>query len=135
MLKIVEMSTKNQIKMKRLTKAEEQIMQILWDLEKGLVRDVIEKLPDPKPAYNTVSTVIRVLEKKGFVDHKAYGTTYEYFSLINKEDYTRVNFSYLMKNYFNNSFPEMAAFFARENNLSLEELQDMIKMTEYEIKK
>jgi BlaI family transcriptional regulator, penicillinase repressor len=129
------MSSKKQIKMKRLTKAEEQIMQILWDLEKGLVRDVINKLPDPKPAYNTVSTVIRVLEKKGFIDHKAYGTTYEYFPVINKEEYTRVNFSHLMKNYFNNSFPEMAAFFARENNLSLDELQDMIKMTEDELKK
>jgi predicted transcriptional regulator len=129
------MKYKKQIKMQRLTRAEEQIMQILWDLEKGLVRDVIDKLPDPKPAYNTVSTVIRILEKKGFIDHKAYGTTYEYFPLINKEDYTRVNFSYLMKNYFNNSFPEMAAFFARENNLSLEELQDMIKITEYELKK
>jgi BlaI family penicillinase repressor len=129
------MKYKKQIKMQKLTKAEEQIMQILWDLEKGLVRDVIDKLPDPKPAYNTVSTVIRILEKKGFVDHKAYGTTYEYFPLINKEEYTRVHFSHLMENYFNNSFPEMAAFFARENNLSLEELQDMIKMTEYELKR
>ena len=134
MLKIFRMSAKKLIKMKRLTKAEEQVMQILWDLERGLVRDVINQLPDPKPAYNTVSTVIRVLEKKGFMDHKAYGTTYEYFPLINKEDYTRVHFSHLMKNYFNNSFPEMAAFFARENNLSLEELQDMIKMTENELK-
>ena len=134
MFKIFRMSAKKIIKMKRLTKAEEQIMQILWDLERGLVRDVINQLADPKPAYNTVSTVIRVLEKKGFVDHKAYGTTYEYFPLINKEDYTRVHFSHLMKNYFNNSFPEMAAFFARENNLSLEELQDMIKMTENELK-
>ena len=128
------MSAKKQIKMKRLTKAEEQVMQILWDLDRGLVRDVIDKLPAPKPAYNTVSTVIRVLEKKGFVDHKAYGTTYEYFPIIKKEEYTRVHFSDLMKNYFNNSFPEMAAFFARENNLSLDELQDMIKMTENELK-
>ena len=128
------MSAKKQIKMKRLTKAEEQVMQILWDLDRGLVRDVIEKLPAPKPAYNTVSTVIRVLERKGFVDHKAYGTTYEYFPIIKKEEYTRVHFSDLMKNYFNNSFPEMAAFFARENNLSLDELQDMIKITENELK-
>jgi len=128
------MSAKKQIKMKRLTKAEEQVMQILWDLDRGLVRDVIDKLPAPKPAYNTVSTVIRVLEKKGFVDHKAYGTTYEYFPIIKKEEYTRVHFSDLMKNYFNNSFPEMAAFFARENNLSLDELQDMIKITENELK-
>jgi BlaI family penicillinase repressor len=129
------MKTKKQIKMQRLTRAEEQIMQILWDLDKGLVRDVIDQLPDPKPAYNTVSTVIRILEKKGFVDHKAYGTTYEYFPLINKEDYTRVHLSHLMKNYFNDSFPELAVFFARENNLSLEDLQDMIKMTEDELKK
>lgn len=121
--------------MQRLTRAEEQIMQVLWDLDKGLVRDVIDKLSDPKPAYNTVSTVIRILEKKGFVGHKAYGTTYEYFPLIDKEDYTRVHFSHLMNNYFNNSFPELAAFFARENNLSLEELQDMIKLTEDELKK
>jgi BlaI family penicillinase repressor len=129
------MKTKKQLKMQRLTRAEEQIMQILWDLDKGLVRDVIDKLPDPKPAYNTVSTVIRILEKKGFVDHKAYGTTYEYFPLINKEEYTRVHFSHLMKNYFNNSFSELAAFFVRENNLSLEDLQDMIKMTEDELKR
>jgi len=129
------MKSKKQIKIQRLTRAEEQIMQVLWDLDKALVRDVIDKLPNPKPAYNTVSTVIRILEKKGFVGHKAYGTTYEYFPLINKEEYTRVHLSYLMKNYFNNSFPELAAFFARENNLSLEELQDMIKMTEDEIKK
>jgi BlaI family transcriptional regulator, penicillinase repressor len=129
------MKSKKQTNMQRLTRAEEQIMQVLWDLEKGLVRDVIDKLPSPKPAYNTVSTVIRILEKKGFVGHKAYGTTYEYFPLINKEDYTSVHLSYLMKNYFNNSFPELAAFFARENNLSLEELQDMIKMTEDELKK
>ena len=134
MFKLFCMSAKKQIKMKRLTKAEEQVMQILWDLDRGLVRDVIDKLPAPKPAYNTVSTVIRVLERKGFVDHKAYGTTYEYFPIIKKEEYTRVHFSDLMKNYFNNSFPEMAVFFARENNLSLDELQDMIKITENELK-
>ena len=70
--------------MKTLTKAEEQLMHILWELETALVRDILEKLPDPKPAYNTVSTVIRVLEKKGFVNHKSYGTTHEYFPLITK---------------------------------------------------
>ena len=121
--------------MKKLTKAEEEVMQILWELERGLVRDVIEKFPDPKPPYNTVSTVIRVLEKKGFVDHKAYGTTYEYFPLINKEDYAKVHFNDFMKNYFNNSFPQMAAFFARENNLDMKNLEDILKMTEDELKK
>jgi BlaI family penicillinase repressor len=121
--------------MKKLTKAEEQVMQILWKLEKGLVWDVIDQFPDPKPPYNTVSTVIRVLEKKGFVDHKAYGTTHEYFPLIKKEEYARVHFMYFMKNYFNNSFPKMAAFFAREKNLSMKEMEDILKMTEAELNK
>ena len=121
--------------MKKLTKAEEQVMQILWKLEKGLVRDVIDQFPDPKPPYNTVSTVIRVLEKKGFVDHKAYGTTYEYFPLIEKEEYAKVHFMYFMKNYFNNSFPKMAAFFAREKNISMKEMEDILKMTEAELNK
>jgi BlaI family penicillinase repressor len=121
--------------MKKLTKAEEQVMQILWKLEKGLVRDVIDLFPDPKPPYNTVSTVIRVLERKGFVDHKAYGTTYEYFPLIKKEDYAKVHFMHFMKNYFNNSFPQMAAFFAQEKNLSMKEMEEILKMTETELKK
>jgi predicted transcriptional regulator len=121
--------------MKKLTKAEEEVMQILWELERGLVRDVIDRFPDPKPPYNTVSTVIRVLEKKGFVDHKAYGTTYEYFPLVNKEEYAKVHFNDFMKNYFNNSFPKMAAFFARENNLNMSDLEDVLKMAEEELKK
>jgi BlaI family penicillinase repressor len=121
--------------MKKLTKAEEEVMHIMWALEKGLVRDVIEKFPDPKPPYNTVSTVIRVLEKKGFIGHKAYGTTYEYYPLVNKEDYAKVHFNHFMKKYFNNSFPQMAAFFARENNLDLNDLEDILKMTEEELKK
>ena len=116
--------------MMRLTKAEEQVMQILWKIEKGLVRDVIGELPEPKPAYNTVSTVIRVLEKKGFVDHKAYGNTYEYFPLIKKEDYTRVHFRKFVKDYFDNSFPRMAAFFAREYNMDMKEMEEMLQLAE-----
>ena len=77
--------------MKELTKAEEQIMQVLWRLEKGFVKDVIDRLPDPKPAYNTVSTIVRILEKKGFVAHNAYGKTHEYFPLISKTEYRRAN--------------------------------------------
>ncbi len=121
--------------MKKLTKAEEQVMQILWDLKEGLVKDVIKEFPDPKPAYNTVSTVIRVLEKKGFVDHKAYGTTYVYFPLVNKADYAGVHFMDFMKEYFNDSFPQMATFFAREKNMSIDEMEEILKMTEEEIKK
>ena len=114
--------------MNRLTKAEEQVMQVLWKLERGLVKDVINELPDPKPAYNTVSTVIRVMEKKGFVDHKAYGNTYEYFPLIDKEEYARVHLRYFMKDYFDNSFPRLAVFFAKEYDLDLNEIEDMLKL-------
>ena len=75
--------------LKELTKAEDQVMQILWKLEKGVVKDIMEVMPDPKPAYNTVSTIVRILETKGFVDHKAYGKTHEYFPKITKEKYTK----------------------------------------------
>jgi len=120
--------------MKRLTKAEEQVMQILWDLDRGLVRMSSTSCLHPSLPIILCPPLSGYSRRKGFVDHKAYGTTYEYFPLIKKEEYTRVHFSDLMENYFNNSFPEMAAFFARENNLSLDELQDMIKMTENELK-
>ncbi len=121
--------------MKTLTKAEEQVMQILWDLDKGLVRDILAQLPEPKPAYNTVSTVVRVLEKKGFVSHKSYGTTHEYFPIISKKDYTKFYFGEFMEKYFNNSFKQLASFFTRENKLTLEELEDMMKEIRQEIGK
>ena len=119
--------------MKKLTKAEEQVMQILWEMEEGLVKDVINRFPDPKPAYNTVSTVIRVLEKKGFVSHKAYGNTYVYYPVVPKEEYARIYFMDFMKDYFNDSFPKMAAFFAREKNLDISEMEEILKMTEREL--
>lgn len=121
--------------MKKLTQAEEQVMQILWDMEEGLVKDIIKDFPDPKPAYNTVSTVIRVLEKKEFVSHKAYGNTYVYFPKVKKEDYAGVHFMDFMKEYFNDSFPQMATFFAREKNMSIGEMEEILKITEDELKK
>jgi predicted transcriptional regulator len=121
--------------MKKLTKAEEQVMHILWELREGLVKDVIKEFPDPKPAYNTVSTVIRVLEKKGFVRHKAYGNTYVYFPDIPKEEYARVHFMDFVKEYFNDSFPKMAAFFAREKNLDISEMEEILQMTEEELRR
>lgn len=121
--------------MKKLTNAEEDVMQILWELGQGFVKDVIDRMPDPKPPYNTVSTVIRVLEKKEFIGHKQYGNTYEYFPLVSKEEYTKVHFSDFMSNYFNNSFPKMAAYFARENNISMKELEEIIRLTEEELRK
>ena len=123
------------ILMNRLTRAEEQVMQILWEMGEGMTKDVISRFPDPKPAYNTVSTVIRVLEKKGFVDHKAYGKTHVYYPLVEKESYARIQFMGFMKDYFNNSFPRMAAFFAREEDLDISEMEEILKMTEEEINK
>ena len=108
-------------------------MQILWELDEGLVKDVMKKLPGPKPAYNTVSTVIRVLEKKGFVDHRAYGNTYVYFPLVEKEEYAGVHFMGFVRDYFNDSFPKMAAFFAKEKNLDLGEMEEILRITEEEL--
>lgn len=121
--------------MKQLTKAEEQIMQILWKVEKGFVKDIIEYLPQPKPAYNTVSTIVRILEKKGFVSHKAYGNTYQYYPLISKEEYTKAYLKSIMKNYFSNSFEEMVSFFARDKDMNVEELEAIQKMIKEEIQK
>lgn len=113
--------------MKELTRAEEQIMQILWKLEKGYVNDILDKLPEPKPAYNTVSTIVRILEKKGFVGHEAFGKTYSYYPLVNKKEYTRNFLRRVIKNYFGNSYKEAVSFLAREENISLEELEEIRK--------
>ena len=123
------------IPMNRLTRAEEQVMQFLWEMGEGMTKDVISRFPEPKPAYNTVSTVIRVLEKKGFVEHKAYGKTHVYYPVVEKEAYARIQFMGFMKDYFNNSFPRMAAFFAREKNIDISEMEEILKMTEKEINK
>ena len=120
--------------MKKLTNAEEDVMQILWNIGKGFVKDVIDKMPDPKPPYNTVSTVIRILEKKEFISHTQYGNTYEYYPVVSREEYAKIHFNGFLSNYFNNSFPKMAAFFARENNLSMKELEEIIRLTEEELK-
>ncbi len=116
--------------MKELTKAEEQIMQLLWEQEKAFVKDIVEQMPDPKPAYNTVSTIIRILERKGFIGHNAYGKTHEYFPLIARKDYTRNYMKSFIHNYFSGSFQEMVSFFAKEDKMSvadLDELMDDVK--------
>ncbi len=121
--------------MKELTKSEEQIMQILWDIEKGFVKEIISHFPEPKPAYNTVSTIVRILEDKGFIDHKAYGKTHEYFPLINKREYTKKFFSRVMGSYFSNSYKQLASFFTEENDLSIQELEEIKNLMNEEIKK
>jgi BlaI family transcriptional regulator, penicillinase repressor len=113
--------------MKELTKAEDQVMQILWTIQKGFVKDIIELMPDPKPAYNTVSTIVRILETKGFVDHKAYGKTHEYFPIINKEKYTKFYLNNLIKGYFNGSFQNLVSFFAKENEMDIHEVEKLLE--------
>ncbi len=120
--------------MKELTKAEEQVMQLLWKLEKAFVKDIIEEMPIPKPAYNTVSTIIRILEKKGFVGHNAYGKTHEYFPLISRKEYTRSFMKNFMRNYFSGSFQEMVSFFAKEDNMSLSELDELMEDVKRDMK-
>jgi BlaI family penicillinase repressor len=117
----------------QLTKAEEQIMQILWDMSEGIVRDIRDKFPDPKPARNTVSTIIRVLESKGVVSYRTDGNTHIYFPLVSKKEYSKKQLFTLMRNYFDNSFPQMATFFAREKDLSIEELELLLNETKEEL--
>jgi predicted transcriptional regulator len=121
--------------MKELTRAEEQIMQILWKLDRGFVKDIIDDLPVPKPAYNTVSTIIRILEKKGVVSHKAYGNTHEYFALITKDEYKKKYFKSFLTRYFGDSFPDMVSFFAGDRDLSLQELEEIRQRLGEEIEK
>jgi BlaI family transcriptional regulator, penicillinase repressor len=121
--------------MKELTKAEEQIMQLLWKLKKGFVNDILERLPEPKPAYNTVSTIIRILERKGFVGHTAYGKSHEYYPLTDKKEYSRLLAKGLLTNYFSNSVHSLVSFFSREKGLSLSELEELRTIIEEEIKK
>ena len=113
--------------MKELTKAEDQVMQILWKLEKGFVKDIIEVMPEPKPAYNSVSTIVRILESKGFVDHKAYGKTHQYFPVVPKEKYTKFYLNNLIKGYFNGSFQNLVSFFAKENKLDVHEMEKLLE--------
>jgi predicted transcriptional regulator len=119
--------------MKELTRAEEQIMQVLWRLERGFVKDIIAELPEPRPAYNTVSTIVRILEKKGFVGHKAYGKTHEYFALVSRDEYKKSYLKSFIKRYFGNSFQEMVSFFASERDISLEELEEIRKLLNEQI--
>lgn len=116
--------------MKELTKAEDQIMRVLWKLKRAFVKDIIEELPDPKPAYNTVSTIVRILETKGFVDHRAYGKTHEYFPIVAREKYTQFYLNNMVKGYFNGSFASLVSFFAKENQLKVGELDDLVRQLE-----
>jgi BlaI family transcriptional regulator, penicillinase repressor len=116
-----------------LTRAEEEVMQILWDIEKGFVKNIVEKYPDPKPAYNTVSTIVRILEAKGFVDHTAYGKTHEYFPLVARDEYRKQYLNNMLKSYFGGSFRQMASFFIKQEKLDTRELEEILKMMNKEL--
>ena len=113
--------------MTTLTKVEEEIMQIIWQLERCTVRDVIDQLnQNPKPPHSTISSVVRILEKKGFLGHKAYGRTYEYFPIIPKDEYSKASLGALVKNYFGGSAKRLVSFLVNKEDISLKDLSDMM---------
>jgi BlaI family penicillinase repressor len=116
--------------MKELTKAEEQIMQILWKLEKGFVKEIIEKMDEPKPAYNTVSTIVRILENKEFIAHEEFGKSHRYFPLVTKKEYSKFRMNDMVENYFGDSAKQVVSFFTSNKKINLKEADEIIKMLE-----
>ena len=112
--------------MKQLTKAEEEVMQLLWQLKKANVAALIDELPEPKPAYNTVSTIVRILEDKGFVDHEKVGKGHMYFPVVKKSEYSNQSINKLVDGYFQGSFQSMVSFFVKKNDISMNELEDIL---------
>lgn len=119
--------------MRELTRAEEEVMQVLWKIKRGFVKDILEHFKDPKPAYNTVSTIVRILQDKGFVNHKAYGRTHQYFPLVSKDEYSKMHLKTFVKDYFSDSFKKMVSFFAREKGISVREMEEIMKIMEDEM--
>lgn len=113
---------------KELTRAEETIMQELWDLEKAFVRDIIDRLPAPKPAYNTVSTIIRILATKGFVQHETFGKSHRYYPLISKEEYRNFVTGKLLTGYFDNSVQSILSYFLEEKKLNLQDADELMNL-------
>lgn len=116
-----------------LTKAEEQVMHYLWNIEKGFLKDIIEQYPEPKPAYTTVSTVVRVLVKKKAIAYNSYGKVNEYYPLIKKSAYSKKHVSNLVQNFFDNSPGQFASFFTKESNLSVSELEELKALIDKQI--
>jgi BlaI family transcriptional regulator, penicillinase repressor len=126
---------KRKITLQSLTKAEEEVMQIIWQLDRCLVRDVIEHLGDPDIPHSTVSSVVRILEKKGFVDHKAYGKTHEYFPIITKEEYAQHGVQSLVEKYFGGSPKKLVSFLVEKEDMKLKELNELLKSLDNNKKK
>lgn len=114
--------------MVKLAKREEQIMQAFWELNEAFIKEVIPLLPDPKPHYNSVATIVKILEEKGFLGHEVFGNLYQYHPIISREDYQKHAMKDIVKQYFDDSYPRMLAFFAKEQNLSEKELKEIFQM-------
>lgn len=121
--------------MKELTKAEEQVMEYLWKLDKAFVKDILDQFPEPRPAYNTVSTIVRILEKKGMIAYNAYGKTHQYYPVVTPAGYRKGRFKHILNKHFNNSYKKFASFFAKEDDVTISDLEEMKKIIEEEIKK
>lgn len=113
-------------KMEKLTRAEEEIMLIVWNLKQAFVKEIIAQMPEPRPHYNTVSTMVKILQEKGFVDYNAYGKTYQYFPLIQKQQYFKKSIKPILKNYFDGSARQLVSFFVKEKNISLQDLEKLV---------
>lgn len=120
--------------MRSLTKAEEEVMQMLWELEEASVKDIVERMPEPKPAYNTVSTIVRILESKEVVDHRKQGKGYIYFPLIKKEQYSQSSLQKLMNGYFEGSFKSLVSAFVKNNDVNTKELDEILQLIQKEKK-
>ena len=114
--------------MENLTAKEEEVMQILWELDRALVRDIMNKLPNSKQPYTTVASIVRILERKGFVSHKPYGKTHEYFPLISKAEFRKQKFKGLISQYFDNSIESVVSFLVKEENMTPEEMEELSKL-------
>ncbi len=121
--------------MKELTKAEEQVMQYIWKLEKAFLKDVVEQFPEPKPAYTTISTVIRVLVKKGFLTYNTYSKVHEYYPLISKGEYFRIHFKSIIRSFFNGSVANFASFFTEGEDITVSDLEKIRQLVEDKINK
>ena len=120
---------------KRLTKAEEEVMQQLWELKEAFVIELVEKFPDPTPAYNTVSTIIRILEKKGFVAHRAFGKSHQYYPVQSKKEYANKHFSHFIENYFSNSYQSLVSFLTHHDKLDIQDMEAIRTLMDVEIKR
>ncbi|MEE4215863.1 MAG: BlaI/MecI/CopY family transcriptional regulator [Bacteroidales bacterium] len=116
--------------MKKLTRKEEDIMQVIWDLENALVSDIISKLPEKDLPYTTISSIVRILEKKGFVDHRTFGKTHQYYPLISKEEYRKSQMKSIVKTYFDSSYKNVVSFFAENDEISPEDLKEILDLIE-----